>query len=360
MPIVKSKEKVVLALNVGSTSIKSRVFVFRGKKEKEIYAWSRGGLGLNGSHQKALSELKSDLAKEGILTKIAAVGHRVVHGGPMKRSCKIGAKELKLINRYSKLAPLHNPFNLQGIREAARWGRKEVVRVAVFDTAFFSGLPGYARTYAIPSSITKKYGLYRYGFHGISHHYALLETAKRLKKHPGRLKLITVHLGGGASIAAIRKGRAVDTSMGFTPLEGLIMSTRSGDIDPGIIVYLLRQGFALGELENILINEGGIKGLAHVSSMLELIQKVKRRNALARKAFDLYTYRIKKYIGSYLAVLGSCDAVVFTGAVGAGDPVTRNRVTKPLKETILKNIPVLSVIPNEEKMIARETRKTIN
>ena len=148
--------------------------------------------------------------------------------------------------------------------------------------------------------------------------------------------------------------------MGFTPLEGLIMSTRSGYIDPGIIVYLLRQGFALGELENILINEGGIKGLAHVSSMLELIQKVKRRNALARKAFDLYTYRIKKYIGSYLAVLGSCDAVVFTGAVGAGDPVTRNRVTKPLKETILKNIPVLSVIPNEEKMIARETRKTIN
>ncbi|MBM3256460.1 MAG: acetate kinase, partial [Candidatus Moranbacteria bacterium] len=286
---------------------------------------------------------------------------------PIKSGRLISAKEINVIRQCSQLAPLHNPFNLLGIQEAARWGQK-IVQAAVFDTAFFSCLPEYAKTYAIPESLAKRYQLYRCGFHGISHSYALLEAARRLKKPARKLKAITIHLGGGASIAAIKNGKAVDTSMGFTPLEGLVMSTRSGDIDPGIIFYLLRQGFTPGKLENILVNESGIKGLANIKNMRTLVQRVRRENALvssaparyrAGRAFDIYVYRIRKYIGAYLAALGGCDAVLFTGAVGSGDSLTRNQVVKPLKRTILKGVPVMAIISNEEKMIAREVLKLI-
>lgn len=346
----------ILALNVGSTSIKSRIFVFPG--EKEVFNWSRGNINPKGGHQKAFSELKSRLAVEGFVGKIGAVGHRVVHGGPLKKSVKVGNKEIRIIERYSDLAPLHNPYNILGIKEAAKLFGKKIPQIAVFDTAFFATLPAYASIYPIPAGYTKKFRLYRYGFHGISHNYSMLEAAKIMKKSVNKLKLITVHLGGGSSITAIKKGVAVDTSMGFTPLEGLLMGTRSGDVDPGIIFYLADAAkLSLRQVKDILVNESGIYGLCGARNMLELLGRVKKKDKKAQLAFRMYAYRIQKYVGAYLAVLGGCDALVFTGAIGSGDPNTRREIINPLKASALKNVKIITVRPNEEKMIARETIK---
>jgi len=355
------QEQYILALNVGSTSIKSRVFVFKEGKFQEKFNWSKTDIDSKKGHKKAFLELRDSLRENGVVDGITAVGHRVVHGGPIKKSVKLNAENIKTIAKYSELAPLHNPYNLEGIVEAKKWFGRSVSQVAVFDTAFYANLPRYASTYAIPEKYASRYNFFRYGFHGTSHNYAMLEAARILKKPVSKLKLITVHLGGGSSITAASKGRAIDTSMGFTPLEGLVMGTRSGDIDPGIIFYLADKAkLSWKEIKNILVNESGIYGLCGAKNMLVLLDRVKNRDSKAELAFQVFVYRIQKYIGAYAAVLGGCDAVVFTGAVGSGNRTTRNRITRPLKNFILRKTPVLTVKPNEEKMIAIETLKTLD
>jgi len=355
---MQPRDNCILALNVGSTSIKSRVFAVEGKNLREIFVWSKSNINPRGGHQKAFPKLRKALNDQGLLDRIMAVGHRVVHGGPLKNSLKIGQKEIAVIKKFSELAPLHNPYNLEGIAEAKSWFGKKAPQIAVFDTAFYARLPKFAAVYPIPAQLTKKYGLYRYGFHGISHHYSMLEAARLLKKPASKLKLITVHLGGGASVTAIRGGVAVDTSMGFTPLEGLVMGTRSGDLDPGIIFYLAEKaGLNLKQLKNILVNESGIFGLSGARNFLGLLGKVRKNNPAARLAYQIFVYRIQKYIGAYAAILGGCDGIVFTGAVGAGDNLTKNRVVAGLRSFALKKSKIMSVKPNEEKMIALETRQ---
>lgn len=353
-----SKEKqYILALNAGSTSIKSRVFMFNKKGVKEVFSWGKSAIKSKKEHEKAFSDLHAQLNKIGFLGNIIAVGHRVVHGGSLKKSIVIGKKETRAIEKCSGLAPLHNPFNLEGIKKSRQWFGKNVCQVAVFDTAFFSNLPEHASYYALPDKFTKRFNLRRYGFHGISHAYSMHEAAKRLRKPFNKIKVITIHLGGGSSITAIKNGVAVDTSMGFTPLEGLVMGSRSGDVDPGIIFYLGEKAkLSLKQLKNICTQKSGLYGLSGAKNMLELIRRVKRGDKKAKLAFEIYLYRIEKYIGAYLAILGGSDAIVFTGTVGAGDSITRKRVVKDLKSYALKKIPYLTIKPNEEKMIAQEVK----
>jgi len=353
---MRPKDNHILALNVGSTSIKSRVFRVGKNQLREVFAWSRAGISPKEGHHRSFVQLFSDLEKEKLDAKITAVGHRVVHGGPLKQSVKIGRKEIAVIEKFSELAPLHNPYNLEGIREAQKWFGKNVNQVAVFDTAFYTRLPRRASVYAIPVGLARKHNLYRYGFHGISHNYSSQEAARRLNKPVTRLKLITVHLGGGSSITAIRHGVAIDTSMGFTPLEGLVMGTRSGDIDPGIIFYLAEKAkLNLKQIKDILVNQSGILGLSGSKNMLDLLKKIRGNNPAAKLGYEIFVYRIQKYIGAYTAILGNCDAIVFTGAVGAGDELTKNKVAAGLRPFLSKKTRVISVKPNEEKMIALET-----
>ncbi|MFH1182987.1 MAG: acetate/propionate family kinase [Candidatus Moraniibacteriota bacterium] len=354
--MIAKSHQCILALNVGSTSIKSRVFAFWGNKEQEVFNWSKGNINPKGGHKKVLEELKKALKSAGLLDGINAVGHRVVHGGPLKKSVPIGKEEFAIFKLYQELAPLHNPYNILGITKAAKWFGKRIPQIAVFDTAFFGNIPEWAASYPIPLEISQKYKICRYGFHGISHNYSMLEAATLLKKPVRRLNLITVHLGGGSSMAAIRSGVAIDTSMGFTPLEGLVMGTRSGDIDPGILFYLGKFAkMSLASLEDMLVNRSGVLGISGAKNMLDLLKLVRRKNKKAELAFKIYIYRIQKYIGAYTAALGKCDAIVFTGAIGAGDSYIRGQITRPLIKGILKGAKILAIMPNEEKMIARET-----
>lgn len=353
-------QEQILALNVGSTSIKSRVFANDKDEIREIFSFSKGDIDPSKGHKKAFLELFKSLEKEGLIESMTSVGHRVVHGGKLKKSLVIGKNEIEIIKKNCSLAPLHNPYNLEGIKEAKKWFGKNTPHVAVFDTALYADLPDYARTYPIPLKLSKKYELYRYGFHGISHHYCALEAAKKLMKPVSKIKLVTIHLGGGSSVTAFDKGVAIDTSMGFTPLEGLVMGTRSGDIDPGLIFYLAENAkLPLKKIKDILINESGIFGLCGSKNMLDLLGKVRKNDLKAKLAFEVFVYRVQKYIGAYVGVLGGCDGIVFTGAVGAGDSLTRNTIMKRLRSFILKKVPVFVISPNEEKMIALETEKAI-
>ncbi len=349
----------ILSLNVGSTSLKSRVFSVNKNKIKEVFVWGKNDLDPKLSHRKDLKELKRLLEEAGLLEKIVAVGHRVVHGGLLKRSVLIGKKELDQIEKYAKLAPLHNPFNLEGIKETAAWWHFKIPQIAVFDTAFFADLPDYSSLYPIPTYLTKKFGFRRFGFHGISHQYALEEASSRLKKNRSKLNLIIFHLGGGASVSAVKQGRVIDTSMGFTPAEGLMMSTRTGDIDSGIIFFLLEKGMPAAEVQNILLKKSGFLGLTKAKNMLDIIERVNQGDSKAKLAFKMFIYRIQKYLGAYSAIIGDLDAVVFTGSIGAGKAITRNQVLKPFRKTFLKDVSILVIPANEEKMIARETKKLL-
>jgi len=357
---MKVKNIGILALNAGSTSLKSRFFEIKGRNIKEVFKWSKSGIKpKEKNHKAAFRELLKALKKEKLWEKTTAVGHRVVHGGSSRKSVKIGNKEIKLFKKYSSLAPLHNPYNLIGIANVKNWNKK-LPQIAVFDTAFYSTIPSYASLYALPNNISKKYGFQRYGFHGTSHNYAAIKGAKKIGKPLSKLKLITVHLGGGCSISAISNGKAIDTSMGFTPLEGLIMGTRSGNIDPGIIIYLAKEKkWPAKKIEELLINKSGLKGLCGTSNMLKVLDKLSRKDKKAVNAFKMFTYQVQKYIGAYIAVLGKCDAIIFTGNIGAGKPITRNRIVSPLKKNLLRKVKIIAIPPNEEEMIALETRKIL-
>jgi acetate kinase len=250
-------------------------------------------------------------------SELFGIGHRVVHGGEaFQAPALIDEKVVTAIRALIPLAPLHNPANLAGIEVALKFAPR-VPQVAVFDTAFHQSVPPQAFRYALPNDLYRDHNVRRYGFHGTSHFYVAKQAAGHLKRALASLNLITLHLGNGASVTAIANGKSVDTSMGMTPLEGLIMGTRSGDIDPAIIFYLGRQtGLAPDEIESLLNKNSGLKGICGLNDMRAIAQSAAEGDASARLAIEMYCYRIKKYIGAYHAVLGEVDALVFTGGIG--------------------------------------------
>ncbi len=264
--------------------------------------------------------------------EIAAVGHRVVHGGEeFSGSVRIDGTVLDSIERFVDLAPLHNPANLTGIR-AAMHALPDVPHVACFDTAFHASIPRTAYLYALPHRVYEQYGVRRYGFHGSSHRYVAGRTAELLGKSSAETNCITVHLGNGCSITAVRNGKSVDTSMGLTPLEGLVMGTRSGDIDPAILFYLADKGYDMAALNKLCNKESGLLGVSGLSNdMRTLSQAAEQGNAQAELAIDIFCYRVRKYIGAYLAVLGRVDAVSFTGGIGERAVGVRAKVCSDLE-----------------------------
>jgi acetate kinase len=264
--------------------------------------------------------------------EVAAIGHRVVHGGErFAAPTLIDDGVVAAIRELIPLAPLHNPSNLLGI-EAARRRFPQSPHVAVFDTAFHQSLPPHAFRYAVPTELYEQYRVRRYGFHGSSHAYVAREAARHLGKAPDAVNLITLHLGNGASAAAIAGGKSIDTSMGLTPLEGLVMGTRSGDLDPALHFYLLRQtGMLPVELEKLLNSASGLKGLCGVADMREIQARASAGDAAAALALEVFCYRVKKYVGAYSAALGRVDAVVFTGGIGENSAPVREKVCNGLE-----------------------------
>ena len=335
-------------------------------------------------HQEGFRLMGDALRESDVLDDTAelfAIGHRVVHGGEVFREPALIDKEvIETIERLIPLAPLHNPANLQGINVALEHA-PDVPQVAVFDTAFHQSIPAHAFHYAIPQDLYEAHHIRRYGFHGTSHYYVAKQAAAMLNRKLESLHLISLHLGNGASAAAVKDGRSIDTSMGMTPLEGLIMGTRSGDIDPAIVFYLKRKtGFSKDKVESILNRQSGLKGICGINDMRKIGELAAKGEAPARLAIEMYCYRIKKYIGAYHAILGHLDAVIFTGGIGenagfirAGvcenlahlgiemDPEKNNRRSKNAFEIQRENSPVrLLVIPtNEELEIAEQTVQCI-
>ncbi len=278
-------------------------------------------------HSAGLTEIVSLLtdSEQGVIrspAEVSAIGHRVVHGGEsFQNPTRIDEAVLRAIEENIPLAPLHNPPNLTGIRAAMK-AFPSVAQVAVFDTAFHQTIPRHAYHYAIPDEYYKQLKIRRYGFHGTSHRYVARKAAAMLGKPDANL--ITVHLGNGCSITAVRAGRSIDTSMGMTPLEGLIMGTRSGDIDPAIHMFLSEQsGLSLKAIDQLLNKESGLKGLTGTNDMRDILKMRAEGDRNADLAIAMYGYRIKKYIGAYYAALGRVDAIVFTAGIGENSPEIR-------------------------------------
>lgn len=370
----------ILVLNCGSSSIKYKLF----EDEKVLYSGLIEKIGEKGSkiksHEQGIKLMFKELTNSGKikkLTEITAVGHRVVHGGNFSKSCVIDKRVIGFIKKYSSVAPLHNPVNLKGIVETKKILPK-IIHVAIFDTAFHQSMPEFAYIYGLPYKFYKKDKIRRYGFHGISHQYVALRASKILKKRFNDLNLITCHLGAGCSITAIRKGKVVDTSMGFTPLEGLVMGTRTGDIDPGILIYLVeKKNMTFRGINNLLNKKSGLTGISGLGKDMRLIIKNYRKgNKRCKLALEIFCYRIKKYIGAYAAALGKVDAIVFTAGIGEHVPLVRewsanikclgikiDKKNKKVKERIISlpdsKIKVIVIPTDEEKMIAMETRKIV-
>ncbi len=341
----------ILVINAGSTSLKYALF----KKEEEL---ERGEFEIKDyNYEKAIKQL---LRQKDFLQDITAVGHRVVHGGyRFIKPTLMNADVIDGIEVFNDLAPLHNPYNL-ACAKIVREYLPDIPHVAVFDTAFFADLPKRAKIYALPKEITEKYKIYRYGFHGLSHEYVMNESARQLNRDVKELNLITCHLGGGGSIAAIKQGKPIDISMGWTPMEGLVMMTRSGDLGPGIVLELLKilpgeiTEEKVNQLYDLLNYHSGIKGMTGINDFRELLKQLSLGDEEAKLAFDVVVYRIVKYIGAYWVVLGGqLDAVVFTGAIGAGNPTTRNQIISKLN--FLAGVEFLAIGSNEEFMIYKNT-----
>jgi acetate kinase len=312
---------VVLVLNAGSSSLKYRVL--DPDTEKTVLRASVERVDESGWGD-AFAQVSSALSEAGVdPVDLLAAGHRVVHGGDRYTEATIVDDEVEQgIEQLVALAPLHNPPALAGIR-ATRSAFPDLRQVAVFDTAFFAGLPAAAATYAVDREVAAAMGIRRYGAHGISHQHVAGEAARFLGRPVAELSLIVLHLGNGASAAAVRGGNPVDTSMGLTPLEGLVMGTRPGDLDPGVLLHLLRRGYDADRLEDLLHHRSGLQGLAGRHDFRDLLTAVDHGDEQARTAYDIYVHRLRKYVGGYLAVLGGADAVVFTA--GVGEHVSRLR-----------------------------------
>jgi len=291
------------------------------------------------------------------VSEISHVGHRVVHGGnTFQQTTEISPTELIELEKLNFLAPLHNPFNLAGIKSSNKY-ITDIPDFAVFDTAFYKDLPEQTKTYPIPYKYYEA-GIVKFGFHGTSHKYVCQQACEKLKLDFNKAKLISIHLGGGCSITAVKNGKAIETSMGFTPLEGLMMQTRSGDIDPGIIFELIQKHSGdFEQVKQILNKKSGILGISNCQNFLELLEQVKLKEERAQLAFDMFIHRIKKYIGAYLMLLDGADAIIFTGAIGAGDKMTRNKVCD--KISMLSNIKILAIETDEEMAIAEEIKNII-
>jgi len=288
---------------------------------------------------------------------VSVAGHRVVHGGEkFKRPVLINAAVIKKIKQCCEIAPLHNPANLSGILACKRL-LPGIKQVAVFDTAFHQTLPEYAYIYGLPYAYYKKFGIRKYGFHGTSHEYVATEAARLLRKPLNKLKIITCHLGNGCSITAVDRGSSVDTSMGFTPLEGLVMGTRCGDIDPAVVTYLMhREKLAISEIDHILNKNSGLQGISGLSNDMRILEREARRgNKFAQLAINVFVYRIKKYIGAYTAIMGGCDALVFTAGIGEHQKGIRDRICLRAFAHLKKRPRILVVSTDEELMIARQT-----
>ncbi|QBJ95858.1 acetate kinase [Rhodococcus sp. ABRD24] len=389
-------ESIVLVINSGSSSIKFQLvhpvtgdaigsglverigepvgrIVYRyagGVMERELHLPDHIA-GLRAA-EAVIAETGPPLRERGIV----AVGHRVVHGGAVFHEPTIvDDAVLKELRRLSTLAPLHNLPNVIGI-EVARRLLPDVPHVAVFDTAFFHTLPDAAATYAIDAEVARTNRIRRYGFHGTSHEYVSGRAADFLGRDGADLRQIVLHLGNGASASAIRGGRAIDTSMGMTPLEGLVMGTRSGDIDPGVILYLHRNaGMKVDEIDDLLNRHSGLKGLCGENDFRSVLELVADGNPDAKLAYDVYVHRLRRYIGAYLVELGGVDAVTFTGGVGENNvdvrrdslagleglgiviDETRNESPERVARRISSDtsaVEVLVVPTNEELAIARK------
>jgi acetate kinase len=336
---VSSSPTRVLVLNSGSSSLKYQLLDMRDSSRLAVGLVERIGErtsrlkhthvadgdtreqnGPIADHEAALKAVAEELARDGLgldSPELAAIGHRVVHGGMFfTEPTLIDDSVLTEIERLIPVAPLHNPANLTGIR-TAQGLRPDLPQVAVFDTAFHTTMPESAARYAIDPKIADRHRIRRYGFHGTSHAYVSRETARLLGKDPQDVNVIVLHLGNGASASAVRGGRCVDTSMGLTPLEGLVMGTRSGDLDPAVIFHLQRVGgMSTDEIDTLLNKRSGLFGLCGDNDMREIRRRVDAGDEEAKLAFDIYIHRLKKYIGAYHAVLGRVDAVAFTAGVG--------------------------------------------
>jgi len=392
----------ILVLNSGSSSIKFRVYEARGGSLEELargiverigeevsyftYKSPRGEIRYEdviGSHEEGLRRVLKALTdpEAGVIgdpSEIAGVGHRVVHGGDVVSEPVVideGVEEA--IERFAVMAPLHNPANLAGIR-AAKKVFPGAVHVAVFDTAFHQTLPEEAYLYAIPYEYYEKYRVRRYGFHGISHMYVAEKAAELMGRPLGELRIITCHLGNGASVAAVKGGRSVETSMGMTPLEGLVMGTRSGDIDPSIFYFLMKwEGLSADDVYELLNKRSGLLGLSGVTNDVRVLtERMLSGDRAAERALRVYAHRVKKYIGAYMAVLGGVDAIVFTAGVGEKSALVRRMILEGLEELGIvldeernedpaahgylissdaSKVKVYAIPTNEELVIARET-----
>lgn len=319
------------------------------------------------NHVDALNEILSFLLNEEnkIIDSpkdIKAVGHRVVHGGEMfKDSVLIDETVEEAIEQAFDLAPLHNPPNLKGI-QAAKESLPNVPHIAVFDTAFHHSLPSEAYLYGIPNRLYRRYKIRRYGFHGTSHYYVSRQYYKLIEKPVDQTKVITCHLGNGASIAAIDGGKSIDTSMGFTPLSGLVMGTRSGDIDPSILFYLVeKEELPLINLHALLNRHSGLLGLSgYAADMRDLITEAKKGDRRCQQAIDVFCYKIKQYIGSYFAVLNGCDAIIFTAGIGENSALIREQSIANLDYLGVEIDPErnLNVSPGKIEKVSTENSKT--
>ncbi|RJP29116.1 MAG: acetate kinase [Candidatus Omnitrophota bacterium] len=342
----------ILVINSGSSSIKYKLFHM--PSEAVLFKGGIEHIGEKGSKIKDHYEgLKLILAK---IDGVDVVGHRVVHGAQVfNKPVLISDKVTKEIKKCASIAPLHNPANLLGIMSCKKL-LPGIKQVAVFDTAFHQTLPDYAYTYGLPLEYYSKYGIRKYGFHGTSHEYVAHEAARLMKKPINKSKIITCHLGNGCSITAIKNGRSIDTSMGFTPLEGLLMGTRCGDIDPALVTYIMKlKKISADEADSLLNKRSGLKGISGISNDMRLLEKKsKQGNKRARLAIDIFVYRIKKYIGAYIAAMGGLDALVFTAGIGENQKRIRQLVTSGLFSFMNKKPKVLVIPTNEELLIARK------
>jgi acetate kinase len=398
----------ILVINTGSSSIKYQLFdmgqkkaVVTGLAEKigeETSVLTHELLDSNGKEKEKVEKERIKDHEQGMKrivnllidpewgvirdkSEIEAVGHRVVHGGEaFKSSTIITSEVISAIEENIPLAPLHNPPNLTGIN-VARSLFPDAPQVAVFDTAFHQSIPRRAYLYAVPYELYEKHRVRRYGFHGTSHEYVAQEGAAYMNRPLQDLNLITVHLGNGASMSAVKKGKCVDTTMGLTPLEGLVMGTRSGDIDPALPFFLSKHlGLSIDEIDDLLNKKSGLKGLCGINDMREIEKRAAAGDQRAATALDVYTLRIKKYIGAYYAELGHLDAVIFTAGIGENSPKVRHMSCEGLEDLGLKldpeknkvksglireincrdsRVKILVVPTNEEKKIALETENVI-
>lgn len=373
----------IFVINCGSSSLKYKVFEMETETVLAEGIIERIGIANSflkyenneGTELKLEAEIKTHKAgiellienllsaEHGVLEsmdQIKAVGHRVAHGGEkFDSSVLLNEEILAEVEAMSDLAPLHTPANLMGIRVCQEL-MPQTPQVGVFDTSFYQTMPEKAYLYALPYEYYKKYGIRRYGFHGTSHGYVAQKAAELLDEDLKELKIITCHLGNGASMAAVKNGKSIDTSMGFTPLEGLVMGTRCGDIDPAIVPFIMeKENLKPAEIDNILNKKSGLAGASGVSSDMRDIEKeAEKGNKQAELALEIFNYRVKKYIGAYAAVMGGVDAVVFTAGIGENAIETRAEILKDLEYLGIEIEPEANNCRGEEKIISSATAKT--